>query len=193
MRALESENPDAADARAALAVVLALHEATDPRALVAALPHLIAGVIPYDRCDVTGELAAHRLTVVPRRPDDHRLAIRPTGSGRTLIGVVLGRRRAFTRRETTVAELLGPHLAEALDHARLRAAHRSSPATALTVLTVREREVLALVADGRRDRDIAEVLHIERRTVEKHVEHIRTKLGARSRAEAVARWARAAV
>jgi DNA-binding CsgD family transcriptional regulator len=59
------------------------------------------------------------------------------------------------------------------------------------VLTHREREVLALVADGRTNRAIADVLFIEARTVEKHVEHIRAKLGARSRAEAAARWARA--
>ena len=193
MRALEPVPTDTADARAVLAVVLALHEAQDPRALIGALPRLIAGVIPYDRLDMTGELATHRLTVAPPPVEDHRLAIRPARGGKTLIGVVLGRRRAFTRREAMTAQLLGPHLGAAIDHARLRAALRPGAGSVVvpSVLTDREREVLALVAEGRRDRDIAAALHIERRTVEKHVEHIRGKLGARSRAEAVARWTRA--
>ena len=86
--------------------------------------------------------------------------------------------------------MVGPILGAAVDHVRLRAAHRDQLG-ALAALTHREREVLALVADGRTNRDIADVLYIEARTVEKHVEHIRAKLGARSRAEAAARWARA--
>ena len=88
--------------------------------------------------------------------------------------------------------MLGPMLGAAVDHVRLRAVHREQ-LSALAVLTHREREVLALVADGRTNRDIADALYIEARTVEKHVEHIRAKLGARSRAEAAARWARATV
>ena len=110
-----------------------------------------------------------------------------------LVGLVLGRRRrAFSGRDTALATMLGPMLGAAVDHVRLRAAHREQ-LTALAVLTHREREVLALVADGRTNRDIADALYIEARTVEKHVEHIRAKLGARSRAEAAARWARATV
>jgi DNA-binding NarL/FixJ family response regulator len=110
-----------------------------------------------------------------------------------LVGVVLGRRRRFTRRETAIAGLLGPQLGAAVDHVRLRTAQRAvaQGGRVLTMLSGREREVLAHVADGRTNREIAEALHIEARTVEKHVEHIRTKLGARSRAEAAARWARA--
>src|SRR5258707_7950565 len=54
-------------------------------------------------------------------------------------------------------------------------------------LTKREREVAAFVAEGLTNRDIADRLVISDRTVETHVEHIRNKLGVRSRAQ-VAMW-----
>src|SRR3979490_996399 len=54
-------------------------------------------------------------------------------------------------------------------------------------LTKREREVAAFVAEGLTNRDIANRLVISDRTVETHVEHIRNKLGVRSRAQ-VATW-----
>ncbi len=43
-------------------------------------------------------------------------------------------------------------------------------------LTAREREVLALIAEGRTDRAIAHMLHITRKTVEAHVRSIFNKL-----------------
>jgi HD-GYP domain-containing protein (c-di-GMP phosphodiesterase class II) len=51
-------------------------------------------------------------------------------------------------------------------------------------LTAREVEVLALVAEGRTNAQIAERLVISRRTAEHHVQHIYTKIGASSRAAA---------
>src|SRR2546429_8082381 len=54
-------------------------------------------------------------------------------------------------------------------------------------LTKREREVAGYVAEGLTNRDIADRLVISDRTVETHVEHIRNKLGVRSRAQ-VATW-----
>lgn len=55
-----------------------------------------------------------------------------------------------------------------------------------TALSPREREVLAGIVDGLHDREIAERLSISPRTVQSHVLAILNKLGARSRAEAVA-------
>ncbi len=54
-------------------------------------------------------------------------------------------------------------------------------------LTPREAQVLALVADGLTDAAIAERLVLSRRTVEHHVAAVLTKLGVRSRRDAVAR------
>jgi DNA-binding CsgD family transcriptional regulator len=54
-------------------------------------------------------------------------------------------------------------------------------------LTEREAEVLAWVARGRSDGEIAQLLSISPRTVDKHLENLFRKLGVRNRAEAVAR------
>ena len=63
---------------------------------------------------------------------------------------------------------------------------RQSHATlnGLAELTVREREVLQLISQGYRDRDIAEGLHISEKTVQKHVQGILSKLGVQNRTEA---------
>ena len=55
-------------------------------------------------------------------------------------------------------------------------------------LTAREREVVAHIARGLSNRQIAEALVISERTVEAHSGHIRAKLGCASRAQ-VAAWA----
>jgi DNA-binding NarL/FixJ family response regulator len=54
------------------------------------------------------------------------------------------------------------------------------------VLTEREVEVLREVADGNRNREIAERLFISEETVKVHIKHIMEKLGANDRTQAVA-------
>ena len=53
-------------------------------------------------------------------------------------------------------------------------------------LTEREVEVLRHIADGNRNRDIAERLFISEETVKVHIKHIMEKLGASDRTQAVA-------
>lgn len=53
-------------------------------------------------------------------------------------------------------------------------------------LTLRESEVLALVAEGRSNRDIGRALFLSEATVKSHLVHIFTKLGVSSRTAAVA-------
>src|SRR6266566_4008790 len=55
-------------------------------------------------------------------------------------------------------------------------------------LTEREREVAALIAQGKASREIAEILVVNSRTIEKHIENILSKLGFTSRAQ-IAVWA----
>ena len=57
-------------------------------------------------------------------------------------------------------------------------------------LTGREREVLALMAEGLTDRDIAERLVVSPKTASHHVSAILGKLGVRRRAEAVGKATR---
>ena len=61
---------------------------------------------------------------------------------------------------------------------------------AAPLLSRREREVLALVATGLSDREIAEQLIVSHHTVHRHVANIRHKLGRGSRTAAVAEAAR---
>ncbi|MGF1535471.1 MAG: LuxR C-terminal-related transcriptional regulator [Elainellaceae cyanobacterium] len=53
------------------------------------------------------------------------------------------------------------------------------------VLSDREQEILALLGQGRRDRDIAEALHISQSTVKFHINNSITKLKAKNRYQAV--------
>lgn len=61
---------------------------------------------------------------------------------------------------------------------------RSTKFDGLADLTTREREILQLISQGVRDRDIAKRLHISEKTVQKHVQSILSKLHAQNRTEA---------
>jgi len=106
--------------------------------------------------------------------------------------------------EQTLARSLGPETAEqlrqagramSLDEAAelgIAVATGSAPADPERAkqipLTRRERQVAALVASGRTNRQIGRVLGISEKTAEVHLQHVMAKLEARSRAE-VAAWA----
>jgi DNA-binding CsgD family transcriptional regulator len=62
----------------------------------------------------------------------------------------------------------------------LRRLAQEPPAAALTR---REREVAELAARGRSNREIADALHVSRRTVDSHLDHAYTKLGITTRRE----------
>ncbi len=61
-----------------------------------------------------------------------------------------------------------------------------APEAALSALTARERQVLALLREGLTNAEIARRLFISSKTAEHHVGHVLAKLGSRSRAEAAA-------
>jgi DNA-binding NarL/FixJ family response regulator len=66
-----------------------------------------------------------------------------------------------------------------------RSSNRSDRGIAPSDLTAREREVAALVAQGKSNRAIAQALSISERTVENHAAAILGKLGFRTRAELI--------
>ena len=69
---------------------------------------------------------------------------------------------------------------------RVRAKRNGDAPEPTARLTPREREILALLAEGRNQRDIARALSISPKTVGIHIEHVLGKLDVHSRAEAVA-------
>ena len=76
----------------------------------------------------------------------------------------------------------------------VRAAKDAAPGFAALIesdfqplLTPRETEVLSAIADGLGNKEIARRLEISPHTVKFHIESLLRKLGARSRAEAVAK------
>ncbi|HEY7093020.1 MAG TPA: LuxR C-terminal-related transcriptional regulator, partial [Ktedonobacterales bacterium] len=114
------------------------------------------------------------------------------------------RRQDLARRELAAARRIIEELAATLDDVSLREqflaaavdslpqkkAHTARKASAQSAggLTAREREVAALVAQGKTSREIADLLVISERTAEAHVGNILGKLGFSARAQ-IAAWA----
>lgn len=79
-------------------------------------------------------------------------------------------------------------LEAAMDLAQARSPAATREGEPSPVLTIREREVVALLAQGLSNRQIADRLVISERTAEAHVANVRAKLGLSSRAQ-IAAWA----
>lgn len=86
---------------------------------------------------------------------------------------------------------LAPEILESLVNPNVRQPVRASvPGAATVPLSPREREILGLVAEGLGNKIVASRLGISEHTVKTHIASIFTKLGADTRAEAVAIGAR---
>jgi DNA-binding NarL/FixJ family response regulator len=99
-------------------------------------------------------------------------------------------KEAFDRKafKQTVAEAILSSESQPEPHAGGAAVSVAEP---LAELTDREREVLALLAQGQTNRQIAQALTITPNTVKKHVDHVLQKLGVSTRSAAAAIAARA--
>ncbi len=86
-----------------------------------------------------------------------------------------GRGRDFDARDHLVLELLRPHLDSALQRLVLPR----------PTLTTRETEVMRCVRDGLSNAQVARRLGITEGTVEKHLEHVYARTGARCRVQAL--------
>ena len=91
--------------------------------------------------------------------------------------------RVVSRGETLVQSRT---LGRLIDRLMRRRAERTTGIRALSRLTRREREVLALLAAGGNNRSIGEALFISPQTARTHVQHVLSKLGVHSRLAAAA-------
>ncbi|HKV00510.1 MAG TPA: LuxR C-terminal-related transcriptional regulator, partial [Ktedonobacteraceae bacterium] len=107
--------------------------------------------------------------------------------------------RAFAAARSVIAELAAsinePALRELFSQEALQSLPREKPlperralAERFGGLTEREREVAALIAQGKTNREMAHTLVVSPRTVETHVSTILSKLGVASRSQ-IAVWA----
>jgi DNA-binding CsgD family transcriptional regulator len=107
----------------------------------------------------------------------------PPGVGRFFN---ISRRQAdgdFTERDRALLELLRPFLNAFRERLDAPVAHEANG----NGLTDREVEILAWVARGKTNREIAALLVVSPHTVRKHLEHVFEKLRVHTRAAAVAR------
>jgi DNA-binding CsgD family transcriptional regulator len=132
----------------------------------------------------------HELTLaIPSAPSHTKTFIFDRGPGRD-----------FTERDRRVLEILQPHLARLWRGARLRLQLRAAlarlnetpdpdtPGHDELGLTRREQEVLAWVAQGKTNAEVAEILWVTPSTVRKHLENVYEKLGVHSRTAAATRF-----
>ena len=112
------------------------------------------------------------------------------------LGVALGdandeRAAAELERTAALAEEMGAGTIAELAGAALRAlgVRTWRRAAAGAPLTEREQEIVRLVAGGATNREIAQVLFLSPKTIERHVSNVFKKLGVRNRAELAARVA----
>jgi DNA-binding CsgD family transcriptional regulator len=128
-----------------------------------------------------------------RRLPFYRRVMRPLGIEDELVlrvstpgprngGLSLIRDRPFTDRERRMLELVGPYVTLARERATLATRRRVG-----VLLSDREWEVLACVARGKTNKEIAALLLIRPNTVRKHLERIFEKLGVHTRTAAIAR------
>jgi DNA-binding CsgD family transcriptional regulator len=148
-------------------------------------------------CTYPGDRRVHRLSDFLTRRELRRLelydALRPYGEyflklpirpGPATRAFMFDRcSRDFRQRDKQVLELLRPHLIQVFRR-RDAAETRNKAASALTP---REREVLAFVARGDTNAEIARALFLSPLTVRRHLENIFEKLEVRTRTGAVAR------
>ncbi len=103
--------------------------------------------------------------------------------GESALGAVSIAARHF---ELSPSQQAGLQLAAYYLHGRVAALRARSPRRPKSSLTPRERECLKWVAAGKTDWEIAQILHISEQTAHSYVQNALVKLGARTRAQAVA-------
>jgi DNA-binding NarL/FixJ family response regulator len=154
-----------------------LHGRPDPAAWAAAAAGWEALAMPYPgACARWREAEALLAARAPRAQVERALGTAQAVAARLGSGFLLGELERLARRGRVRLEAPPEPTPEV-----------EAPSAARSLgLTPREEEVLALVAAGRTNRQIAEALFITEKTASLHVSHILAKLGVAGRVEAAA-------
>ena len=119
---------------------------------------------------------------------DHVMAVPIHVDRHVLVSFVVNRsKRGFSDRDRERVEVIRPHLGHLYRLSARTARNDDSLADSAAPLTPREREVLEWLGAGKTDKDIAAILVISPRTVQKHLQRIYEKLGVETRTAAVMR------
>ncbi|GAA0933907.1 response regulator transcription factor [Virgisporangium ochraceum] len=173
-------------------------EAADGRAGIDAARTLRPDVVLMDiRMPVLDGIEATRHLLRDEAPP-HVLALTTFEDDDVLWGAIEAGAAGFVLKDAPAADLVGAIRVTARGGSWLdpRVARRvmatvrqrvASPVASLDVLTDREREVLALVASGATNAEIAGRLFLSERTVKGHISAIFQKLGVRDRPAAIIR------
>jgi DNA-binding CsgD family transcriptional regulator len=115
---------------------------------------------------------------------DHVMAVPIHVDRHVLVSFVVNRsKRGFSDRDRERVEVIRPHLG----HLYRLSARKNEALEEIEALTARERDVLGWLGAGKTDKDIAAILAISPRTVQKHLQRIYEKLGVETRTAAVMR------
>ncbi len=114
----------------------------------------------------------------------------PVGSGETLARVLVCRDgEGFSEEEIDAARILQPVVTGCLRQTQVMEQLRSDPLSEEAMreggLTPREAQIFSLLAAGATSQAVSQELDISARTVEKHVQNIYARIGARNRSEAI--------
>jgi DNA-binding NarL/FixJ family response regulator len=148
---------------------LELAEQIDPAVVI--LDVCLPGISGYEVCHALRQRFGEELPIV-------FVSAARTESYDRVAGLLLGGDSYFSKPVAPDELLIHVH--------RLMTRVRPLPPAVARTLTVREREVLRLLAEGLTPSEIACQLVLSQKTVGTHIEHIFIKLGVRNRAQAVA-------
>jgi two-component system, NarL family, response regulator DevR len=166
-------------------------EASNGAEALAKMPVLAPQLILMDvRMEKMNGIEACR-EIKSRYPDVHILMITSYTDDDAVISSILAGASGYLLKHLSRAELLRSIRLVASGHSLIDTNTTKQAMERLTQmpgseLTEREREVLALVARGYTNKQIADTLYVSEKTARNHVSHILEKLGMSRRSEAAA-------
>ena len=162
------------------AIELALRERPDICVLDVQMPRMTG-------LQATVEIRAHAPEIsvlVLSMHDDERYLYEALQAGAA--GYVLKREADTVLVDAVRAVARGePFMTNAIERSLVREWMQDDSTGPVEPLTLREREVLKLIAEAHTNREIGEVLHLAEKTVESHRANLLRKLGMRDRVELV--------